>query len=95
FICFSFPVGIGIYWIAGSVIRCVQQLVINRHLDNMNMDDFIKKNQEKMAKKRAKAGLPPQKITQQAKMNVRNIEEPKKTTAEDRNAAVQKSTEYY
>ena len=95
FICFSFPVGIGIYWIAGSVIRCVQQLVINRHLDNMNMDDFIKKNQEKMAKKRAKAGLPPQKITQQAKMNVRNIEEPKKTAAEDRNAAVQKSTEYY
>lgn len=71
FICFSFPVGIGIYWIAGSVIRCVQQLVINRHLDNMNMDDFIKKNQEKMAKKRAKAGLPPQKITQQAKMNVK------------------------
>ena len=92
---FTLPTGIGIYWIAGSVIRCVQQLVINRHLDNMNMDDFIKKNQEKMAKKRAKAGLPPQKITQQAKMNVRNIEEPKKTTAEDRNAAVQKSTEYY
>ena len=61
----------------------------------LSVDDFIKKNQEKMAKKRAKAGLPPQKITQQAKMNVRNIEEPKKTTAEDRNAAVQKSTEYY
>ena len=73
FICFSFPVGIGIYWIAGSVIRCVQQLVINRHLDNMNMDDFIKKNQEKMAKKRAKAGLPPQKITNQAHQSVKNI----------------------
>ena len=80
FICFSFPVGIGIYWIAGSVIRCIQQLVINKHLDNMDLDDFIRKNQAKAAKKREKAGLPPQKITQQAKQNVRNIEEPKRTT---------------
>lgn len=79
FICFSFPVGIGIYWIAGSVIRCIQQLVINKHLDNMDLDDFIRKNQEKAAKKREKAGLPPQKITQQAKQNVRKIEEPKRT----------------
>lgn len=95
FICFSFPVGIGIYWIIGSVIRCIQQLVINKHLDKMDMDELIKKNQAKMAKKRAKAGLPPQKITQQAKMNVKNIEEPKRTPVEDRQAAVKNSTEYY
>ena len=29
--CFSFPVGIGIYWIIGAVIRSVQQVVINRY----------------------------------------------------------------
>ena len=80
FICFSFPVGIGIYWIAGSVIRCIQQLVINKHLDNMDLEDYIRKNQAKAAKKREKSGLPPQKITQQAKQKVRNIEEPKCTT---------------
>lgn len=95
FICFSFPVGIGIYWIIGSLIRCIQQLVINRHLDHMDMDAFVKKNQEKMAKKRAKAGLPPQKITQQAKMNVRNIDDQKKKSAEQREAALKNSTEYY
>ena len=95
FICFSFPVGIGIYWIIGSLVRCIQQLVINRHLDNMDMDDFIKKNQEKMAKKRAKAGLPPQKITQQAKINVRNIEEPKRKTAEDRKQDTKNISGYY
>ena len=95
FICFSFPVGIGIYWIIGSLVRCIQQLVINRHLDNMDMDDFIKKNQEKMAKKRAKAGLPPQKITQQAKINVRNIEEPKRKTAEDRQQDTKNVSGYY
>ena len=95
FICFSFPVGIGIYWIIGSLVRCIQQLVINRHLDNMDMDDFIKKNQEKMAKKRAKAGLPPQKITQQAKINVRNIEEHKRKTAEDRQQDTKNISGYY
>lgn len=95
FICFSFPVGIGIYWIIGSLVRCIQQLVINKHLDNMDMDDFIKKNQEKVAKKRAKAGLPPQKITQQAKINVRNIEEPKKKIAEDRQQEMKNTSGYY
>lgn len=95
FICFSFPVGIGIYWIIGSVVRCIQQLVINKHLDNMNMEDFIKKNQDKLAKKRAKAGLPPQKITQQAKMNVKNIEEPKVKSIAEKQADVKKSTDYY
>ena len=55
FICFSFPVGIGIYWIAGSVIRCIQQLIINKHLDNMDLEDYIRKNQAKAAKKREKS----------------------------------------
>ena len=86
FICFSFPVGVGIYWIAGSVIRCIQQVIINKHMDKMDMDDYIRQNQEKMAKKRAKAGLPPQKITQQAQINARKIDEP--------NMASLKNTEY-
>ena len=38
FICFTFPVGIGIYWIIGAVIRSVQQLIINRRLNNMDME---------------------------------------------------------
>lgn len=95
FICFSFPVGIAIYWIIGSVVRCIQQLVINKYIDRMDINDYIKKNQEKAAKKREKQGLPPQKITQQAKMNVRNIEEPKRKTVEKNANSVQNSTEYY
>ena len=41
FICFTFPFGIGIYWIIGSLVRTVQQLIINRHLNHMDMDAFI------------------------------------------------------
>ena len=73
FFCLTLPVGMGIYWIAGAVIRSVQMLVINRHMANLDLDKLIKKNMEKAQKKRAKEGLPPQKITNQANQNARKI----------------------
>ena len=94
FICFTFPVGIGIYWIIGAVIRSVQQIIINRHLNNMDMDDFIKKNKAKMDKKKAKLGVTSQNISQQAKMNVRNIEEPKRATIADKSNSVKNTASY-
>lgn len=96
FFCLSFSIGIGIYWIAGAVIRCIQQVIINRQMSKMDVDQLIAQNQEKVNKKREKAGLPPQKITQQAKMNVRNIEEPKNVkNQEEKQKDVKDSTEYY
>ena len=71
--CFTFPVGLGIYWVSSAVVRSIQQVLINRHLDNMNIDDLVNENMKKMEKKREKAGLPPQKITNQAHQSVRNI----------------------
>ena len=94
FICFTFPVGIGIYWIIGAVLRSVQQVVINRHLNNMNIDEFIQKNKAKMDKKKAKLGVTSQNISQQAKMNVRNIEEPKKKTIADKSNSVKNTASY-
>lgn len=73
FLCFTFPVGLGIYWIASSVVRSIQQLLINRHLNKMNIDDLVNENMKKMEAKRAKEGLPPQKITNQAHQSARNI----------------------
>ena len=72
FFCFTFPVGL-IYWIASSVVRSIQQLLINRHLNKMNIDDLVNENMKKMEAKRAKEGLPPQKITNQAHQSARNI----------------------
>ncbi len=71
--CFTFPVGLGIYWISSAVVRSVQMVLINRHLDKINIDDLIKENMKKAEEKRAKQGLPPQKITTQAHQSVRNI----------------------
>ena len=96
--CFSFPVGIGIYWVIGAVIRSVQQVFLNKTMDNMDMEEYIKKNQEKAKKKMEKKGISPDKINQQARMNVKNIQTtPQKqgTTAEEKAAKVKKSTEYY
>lgn len=94
FICFTFPVGIGIYWIIGAVIRSIQQLIINRHLNNMDMEEFIKKNKEKMDKKRAKKGITSQNISEYAKMNVRNIQEPQRKTIAERSNSVQNTSGY-
>ena len=74
--CFTFPIGIGIYWISSALIRSVQQVVINRHLDKMGMDELVKQNMKKLEEKRAKKGLPPQRITSQAHQSVRNINAP-------------------
>ena len=73
FFCFTFPVGLGIYWIASAVVRSIQQLLINRHLNKMNIDDLVNENVSKMEAKRAKEGLPPQKITNQAHQSAKNI----------------------
>lgn len=54
FFCLTLPVGIGIYWIAGAVIRTLEQIFINRHLANMDMDEMIRKNKEIAAKKQEK-----------------------------------------
>ena len=45
--CFSLPVGMAIYWIAGAVVRCIQQVVINKHLDKIDFDKIIEKNADK------------------------------------------------
>lgn len=72
--CLTLPVGIGIYWIAGALIRSVQQVVINRQMSKIDMQVLIEENMKKVEKKREKKGLPPQKITSQAHLNVKNLD---------------------
>lgn len=55
--CFSLPAGIGIYWAASALFQVVQQIFINRHMDNMDMDALIAKNMAKAAKKKKKPTL--------------------------------------
>ncbi len=56
--CFSFPCGIGIYWIAGAVVRGVQQVLVNKYIDKtVKFDEIVEKNKakaEEKAEKRSK-----------------------------------------
>ena len=51
----------------------LQQVVINKKMDKIQIEDLISENMKKMEKKREKAGLPPQKITNQAHQSAKNI----------------------
>ena len=85
FICITMPAGLGIYWIATSVVTIIQQLIVNAYMDKVNIDDMIAKNLEKVNKKRAKQGLPPAKVTQNATASLMAIkaEEEKEKVAEE------------
>lgn len=95
--CFTLPAGMGIYWIAGAVIRSIQQVVINKHIDKMDFDYIIEKNKDKAAKKMEKKKVQTEKMQQYANMNTRNIDINKKSNLSDaeREAALKKANEYY
>ena len=106
FFCYTLPSGMGLYWIAGSVVRSIQQVVINRHIDKMDIDEVIKKNIEKRNKKLEKAGIDPKTLNKNATINTRNVNTGNKSsmaskakvgnmTQEEKNEAMKKSTDYY
>ena len=97
--CLSFPCGMGLYWIAGAVVRGVQQVAINKYIDKMDYNALIEKNKEKAAEKAKKRHTKNQKILAQteslnkvASTNTRNIssnasfKEVYKMTLEEREA---------
>ena len=93
--CYTLPAGMGIYWIAGAVVRTIQQIVINKHFDKIDIDEMMKQNIEKYNEKRKKMGLPPQQLNNNAKINTKTTSsKPQKTQAE-KEEAVRRSTEYY
>lgn len=73
FMCLMFPIGVGIYWIAGNVFRIFQQLCINLYFSKINMDDMIKENVDKAKKKYEKMGMDPSVLEKAAKTRTSNI----------------------
>lgn len=56
-ICIALPVGVGLYWIIGTVVQIVQQIFINIYLDKTDVEDIIAKSVEKNNKRREKMGI--------------------------------------
>lgn len=72
--CFTLPIGIGIYWIAGALVRSIQQVIINHHLNKKGLDDIIEESRKKAEKKREKKrGYSSAHIQENATQNTRNL----------------------
>ncbi|MCD8037764.1 MAG: YidC/Oxa1 family membrane protein insertase [Lachnospiraceae bacterium] len=103
--CLTLPAGMGLYWVIGAVVRSIQQVVINKHIDNMDIDAQIAKNIEKYNEKLKKQGIDPEKLKSAARTNTKNISSKaayrnnsvKRTelTKEEQAEEIKKSTEYY
>lgn len=94
FFCYSLPVGVGLYWIAGPLVRSVIQIITNKHLDSIDLDEEIKKNIEKAGKKKQKQSFTERALAEAAKMNAKAIES-SGLSQKEKEEQLQKANEYY
>lgn len=96
---FSWAAGMGIYWISGNIVRCIQQVIVNKHIDKVDLEDLIKQNSAKSAKKLEKLKENQEKLNAYANMKTKNIENRANTTTnmseEEREKAMKRATDYY
>lgn len=78
------PIGVGLYWVAGSVFRIIQQIFFNKYFDKMDIDELIEKNRLKAQKKRERRGISSEQPLQQYASQ-------KVSTVKDRSEAVKSS----
>ena len=72
--CFTLPAGLGIYWVAGNVVRSIQQIVVNKYIDkNLDMNKIVEKNAGKSAKKIEKMKKQQEMMNAYSTMNTKNI----------------------
>ena len=82
---FTLPAGLGLYWAVSALVRCVQQLAVNKYLSKKTVEDIIAENQKKAAKKREKKGTSAKEINKMATTNARSVgtSEAKRSTITD------------
>ena len=84
FMCLVTPVGVGIYIIAGSLFRIVQQFFVDKYMDTISVEELIEKNKEQQKKKKEKKGIDPNMSMQEvAKKRTSTMQDKAKMTASD------------
>ena len=77
FMGFTLPAGLGLYWAISAIVRCVQQMAINKYLSKKSVAEMIEEQRKKAAKKREKKGAPAKEINRMATKSTRNVTEQK------------------
>lgn len=74
FFCLMLPIGVGLYWIANSLFSIVQQFIVNKQLDKINIDELVEKTAEKQSKKYAVKNSSGVSLAEVAKKQTKTIE---------------------
>ena len=92
FICFTLPAAVGLYWVVQGFLTLVQQLLVNKRMENIDPDELVKRNIEKANKKRARQGLPPMNVSSDTKDSRKAIQKNEENAArEEREAVIKKA----
>ena len=70
--CITLPIAIGLYWIVGSVIMIISQLIVDAYYNHQDKDELLAKCAEKAAKKQAKKKNPDKKSFYERMMDAQN-----------------------
>ncbi len=91
--CFTLPTGMGIYWISGSVVRSIQQVLVNRHIDNIDFDEVVRKNMEKeeQLRKKNKNNVAASKVNNAAHMNTKSNSFKSDLSQKEKEAMIEKA----
>jgi YidC/Oxa1 family membrane protein insertase len=96
---FTFPAGMGIYWTANAVVRIVIQIIMNKRIDKIDINELIEKNAEKSKKKLEQIQANQERMQAYAAMNTRSIQSKasyvnKATSDDTENEEVAKPSNY-
>ena len=97
YMCWILSAGIGLYWMAGSLVMILQQIFINLVLKNEDIDEIIEKNKDKAAakaaKRKEKEGIYREKVLEASKVNAKNISSNSGMSAAEKEEKIRKAKE--
>lgn len=94
--CFSMPIGLGIYWIVSAVVRIIQQVIINIVLDKKTVKVLVEENVKKQEKKNAnKKAADPKQVNSMAQKYTKKMEEMKAQVYEEAEKKEKENKEKY
>ena len=97
YMCWILSAGIGLYWMAGSLIMMLQQVFINIHMKKVDVNDIVEANKEKAAKKaekrKEKKGIYREKFLEASQTNTRSMTGNSGMTASEKEEKIRKAKE--
>lgn len=97
YMCWILSAGLGLYWMAGSLIMMLQQIFINLYMKKIDVNDIIEANKEKAAakaeKRKEKEGIYRERVLEASKTSTRNISGNSNMSANEREEKIRKAKE--